>query len=459
MNRLRTLFFGIILFLAPLFSSALTLDLKMAVDTGLKNNQELKAAQEKLKAAESGKAVARSAFFPAIEAKATYTYMGVVPEADMSAMGYTPLPTSTDPYRHTHTFETYTIQMARQNNYDASISLTQPIFMWGRLCNSYELARIGLEMERENYKKTRIKVIGDIKNAFYSFLLAKERAKLTEENYNLLKEVVKSSEANYKSGLITKYDLMAITIKLANLEPLVLQAKDSVLLAKEALRNTIHFGTGDFEVQGEFTYTRASYDLNKLQAEALENNPDLKSAEAAKKSMETALSLSRAANKPSLVGILNYKYSYIPADSQTFGGNNPDSWTAVLALTIPVSEWLPWGRTMNDIDRSKANVSQMEAVYTQLKDLVLFQVQQTFLSLETQYQLIESQKKNTENARDTYAFRQKQYKDGLIRYTELIDAQVALTDAETNYLDAILKYILARVNLNKLLGREDTEGI
>ncbi len=456
--KYKELFLTIILIFFFTYSSlAMTLNLKMALDVGLNNNQELKIAIEKLKAAESSVAMARSSYFPAIEVKGTYTYMGVIPQADMSAMGYSPLPTPTDPYQHTHTFESFKIDMARQNNYEASASLTQPIFMWGKLSSSYQVAKIAFQIEEQNYKMTRLKVINDIKSAFYKYLLDKEKVKLREENYNQLNENVKISEVNYKSGIITKYYLMAVSIQLANLEPMVLQAQNDAIISKENLKNILNLVNDDFDVDGDFKYGIADYHLDQLQEMVLKDNPSLKILILQKDSMDKLISLSRSANKPSLVGILNYKYSYIPSDAKTFGGNNASSWNAVLALSIPVSEWFPWSKTMNDIDKSKANYEQMVLAYEQMKDSILLQLKQVFLNLNKEYKLIQSQKQNVDNAKETYAFRQKQYKNGLIKYTELLTAQVALTDAETNYLQAIYNYILAKTNLDKLLGKENVE--
>lgn len=456
----RFLMTGIIIFsglLSAGTAAAATLNLKMALQTGMKNNQELKIAREKLSAAQSSVAVSRSAFFPALEAKGAYTYLGIISEIEMSSMSYTPMAMETDPYRHTHALASYSMPMSRHNNYEASLSLIQPLYTGGRIINSYKLAKIQHELERENYRKTRLKVIRDIKSAFYRYLLSIESSKLMEESYSQLKESVRSASLNYKSGIITRYDFMAISIQLANLEPALLQAQNAVHVSKEALKNILGLADDGFSAEGDFKYEKTELDLIKLQEEMLRENPDLKIMEMGKQSSEKAVSITRAGRMPSLTGMLNYKYTYIPSDSQTFGGNNPDSWNAVLALTIPVSEWLPWGKTINDTDRTKANLRQAELGLAQLKEALLLQLKQIVLDLATQYKLIESQKQNMENARETYLFRQKQYRGGLIRYTELIDAQVALTRAETNYLDAVLRTILAKSGLDTMLGRENTE--
>lgn len=454
---MKKFFIFLILFIININLYSLTLDLKTAIQIGIKNNKELLIAESKLKSAEANLKVARSSFFPSIEAKGTYTYLGVVPESEMKALGYVPMPTPTDPFKHTHTLESVKLKMARENNYEASLNLTQPIFMWGRLVNNYKFAKIQYEIERENYKKTRLKVIKDIKNAFYSYLLAQKNAELMEESYNQLKENVKSAEINYKSGVITKYDFMALQIQLVNMEPSVVQAKSSVEIAKENLKNIIGLETDDFSIVGEFNFKKVDLNFEDLKEQVLNNNPDLKIISLQKEAMDKLISINRSMNKPSLMGIFSYKYKYIPEDEKAFGESQPDSWNVTLALTVPISEWFPWSKTSYEIDKSKYNFQQVELTYKNIADFTLLRLKQLLIELNTQYEMIEGQRANVENAKETYEFRTQQYKRGLIRYTELIDSQVSLTKAEVNYLQVLFKYIMAKVGIDELSGIENLE--
>ena len=444
-----------ILFLFTTSLNSMVLDLKTAIQIGLMKNKEILISQEKLKSAEANLKIALASFFPTIEAKGTYTYLGVVPESEMKVMGYVPMPTPTDPFNHYHTLETMKLKMARENNYEASINLTQPIFMWGRIVNNYKFAKIQFEIEKENYKKTRLKVIKDIKNAFYSYLLSEKNAELMEESYNQLKENVKSAEANYKSGVITKYDFMALQIQLVNMEPSLVQAKSSVEIAKENLKNIIGLQTNDFSVIGEFKYEKIEYNFENLKEQVLNNNSDLKIFSLQKEAMEKLASVNRSMNKPSLVSMFSYKYKYIPKNEKAFGESLPDSWNITLALTVPISELFPWSKTSYQIDQAKYNVEQIDLAYKNLIDFTILRLKQLFIEFNTQYSMIEGQKANVENAKETYKFRSQQYKRGLIRYTELIDSQVALTKAEINYLQTIFKYIMAKVGLDEIAGIEN----
>jgi len=457
---MRKKLFFIIIFILFFYSDTvfgMILNLKSAIQIGLKNNRELKIASARLKEAKAELGVARSSFFPSIELKGNYSYLGVVPEAEMMSLGYVPMPTMTDPYRHTHTMEIFKMQMARQNNYDASVTVTQPIFMWGRLKNNYTIANIKLKIEEENYLSTKLKVIKEIKSAFYNYLIAKKNAELMEESFNQMSENVKSAEVNYKAGIITKYDFKSIKIQLDNMEPSLVISKNFVALSKKGLKNVLGIDKDDFEIESDIKYKRITYDYNKLEKEMLNGNPTLKILSYQKEIMDRVISLSRANNKPSLVGIFNYKYTYLPEDDTTFGSSEPNSWTVALSLSIPVSEWFPWSKTMNQIDKSKADYDTAKLNYEQVKDGLLINLQQTHLEIESQYDVIDTQNKNIENAEDTYQFRKKQYASGLIRYTELIDAQVALTKAKKNYLEAIFKYVMAKATLDELLGRENYE--
>ncbi|MBN1897143.1 MAG: TolC family protein [Spirochaetes bacterium] len=448
-------FFILFFLLSPLIYG-LTLDLKGAIETGLKHNRSLQLARERVKAAQAEVGMARSSFYPTIEGSLNYTYMGVIPTAEMMAMGLV-MPDPTDPFYHYHTLESAKLEMARRHNWGGGVTVTQPLFMWGRLINAYNLASMNLEAEEQNFKKQQIQTIYDIKEAFYSYLVSIKRVALLEDQYQQLEENVKSAKINYGSGLFSKYDLMDMEVRLANMEPALKQAKDGLQLAMDRLKTTLGYDKDDLQIKDELEYTKIDLDFTKTRQVFLQKNPDLISARLGKRISEKSLSLSRAANKPTLMGIFDYNYTYIPEGSETFGSSEPHSWTVTVALSIPISEWLPWSKTSRDIDKSKALLNQADLGYEQLKDSLQIQLKQIILDLGAQYQLIESQKQNVEKARQTYEFRKKQYKSGLIRNTDLLGSQVALKDAETNYLNTAFNYIMAKARLDLLLGNVNKE--
>jgi outer membrane protein TolC len=57
-----------------------------------------------------------------------------------------------------------------------------------------------------------------------------------------------------------------------------------------------------------------------------------------------------------------------------------------------------------------------------------------------------------ETAKLTYNIIQYRYKNGIASRLELTDAELGLSTAQSNYLEAVYDYIAARIELNKLKG-------
>ena len=67
---------------------------------------------------------------------------------------------------------------------------------------------------------------------------------------------------------------------------------------------------------------------------------------------------------------------------------------------------------------------------------------------------IRSQEKNLEQAQEGLRLAQLRYANGLSRQIEVLDAQVALTTARANYLQAVFDYQAASARLDRAMGKE-----
>ena len=60
--------------------------------------------------------------------------------------------------------------------------------------------------------------------------------------------------------------------------------------------------------------------------------------------------------------------------------------------------------------------------------------------------------KQEEEKEQIYAITQQQYKQGLITTTDLLDAQIQLTQVKVNALEALFNYNLAKRQFTRVLG-------
>ncbi len=445
--RILIFFIGIT-FVSNLY--AITFNLKTAIEYGLKHNDQIKIAKQKIEAAEGEITSARAGFFPSITYSGSYTYIGIIPEAEMASMGIV-MPDPHNPFQHYHTFTTYKFKMAQRENITSSVTVTQPLFMWGRIFFNYKIAKLNLKKARQDYVKTTLSVIHQIKQAYYQYLLAKQTLEVMKESFQQLKETVDIAKVNFQNGIITKYDYMSMEVRLLNFKPQLLQAENRLKIAKENLKNILGINQ-DFEIEEKFHYQKFDKDFNSLLKQCYDNNPDYQMLKIQKEIIEYLLKIQRAGNKPSLLANFNYQYKHKIEEDVGFQSKEPESWNVTVALNFPVSELFPWSKTSGEIDKTKATLKQMKQTLSQYKKILKLQLLSYYEEIRTGYTLIEAEKKNIEEAKKIYEFNKKRYRQGLIRHIELNDSRIAYLKAKLNYLDAIYKYISAKSSIDMLCG-------
>ena len=138
--------------------------------------------------AELDKAIAFTSYLPAIESSATGAY--VVEDIDMMGM-----------------------QMQMKGTYMAGITLTQPLYAGGKIIAGNKLARIGVECAAENQRKTRMQVIADADNAYWTYLATCRKIAMLESYVQQIDTLYQQTRVGVSAQMATTNDLLRIEAK------------------------------------------------------------------------------------------------------------------------------------------------------------------------------------------------------------------------------------------------------
>jgi outer membrane protein TolC len=187
----------------------------------------------------------------------------------------------------------------------------------------------------------------------------------------------------------------------------------------------------------------------EVEAAAAKNNPELKSALAAVGAANQDVAVARAAYLPSLS--LNYTYGI---DAPQFAVNGADvirnlGYSASATLDIPVWDWLA---TRDRVKQSelRRNTAKTTLNFTQRR--LLAQMEEFYAETHTAGDALVSLEKSVLTARESLRLTNLRYSAGEATALEVVDAQNALTTAESTQADGIVRYRLALANLQTLTG-------
>jgi outer membrane protein len=453
-NRLAVLFFITFLLVniagtvMAQQSSPAILTIDESIATALTNNLSVKSAEEKVKVAEQKIYEARASMMPSISGSGSYTYMGKLPQMqfDLSSLLSGALGAGTTQGAPP---ASSSLSLGNKDTYSAGISAQQPLFTWGKIHNAYSLTKISYEAEKRGLESIKQQVIFDTTKAFYGVLLTEQLVKVTQMAVDQVQAHTKTAQDLVDAGMATNFDLLRAKVQLANIKSQLIKMQNLLKLSKDVFKNTIGMNLDtDVTLKGEFTYKPMEFEIDKLLDLAKNNRSEIKQLDLQEKVGDKAISLAKAGNKPNVALAYNYSYtSYADTLSKVFKGENwNNTWSVTLALSVPIFDGLA---TRSKVKQAKGAVEQIKIGKEQLINGITLEVRSAYLSFGEAKDLLNVQQETVQQAEESLRIANLRYKNGLITNVELTDTELALTQAQTNYSNALNDYIIALAKLEK----------
>jgi len=415
----------------PFEGNEAVITLPEAIETALERNEGVLAARDAVREAEAGMTITRSGFLPMIDVQGSYTRLAELPAIEMEI-----------PVLGTQKF-----QMGEIENYVARASLQQPLFTWGKILNGYQIANLNVGASQEDYRKQKNELVFNVTKSFYGILVLRELVKLTGDAYKQTANHVDAVERRYKAGVASNFDLLRARVQLKNMEPQVIRVKNGLELAKTGFKALLGLPQDTIiNLKGELEYEPIEVDLMQSIEEALDNRPEVKSLELRKEMAGKALAIAKKANWPNIALIANYDYKKPVYFKNEWGTD----WNITVALQMPI--FTGFGNR-GKIRRAKHQFSRVEHGFNLLKEGIEMEVRTSCLQLEEAKKIVESQKENIAQAEEALSIVEERYKQGLATSLEVMDTQLALTQARTNWFQSLSDYLITKAKLEKAIGK------
>jgi len=286
------------------------------------------------------------------------------------------------------------------------------------------------------------------KKSFYGVLLAQEFVKVSEEAVSVAEKHLSNVKILYEVGMASKFDLLRSEVQLANLKPQLIRAKNSIKVAELSLKILLGLDLAQsLEIQGELTYEPFDPNLEEALISALIRRPEIQQLKYQKMMAGEMLKISKASKYPTVA--IQGAYN-VWADSLTFKEEDWQSYYSVnLALSVPIFTGF---MAAAQIEQSKSIIKELEFSKKGLENMILFEVRQAVLKLSEARESIMSQEKNVEQAVESLRIAELNYSEGLATTLDVSSVQAALTQAKTNYSQALYDYVMSRAELDKAGG-------
>ncbi|HET7318288.1 MAG TPA: TolC family protein, partial [Nitrospirota bacterium] len=273
---------------------------------------------------------------------------------------------------------------------------------------------------------------------------------------------LRQAEAFFRAGSRPRFDVTRAEVDVNTARLGMINAGNDVRLRTIALYNAM--GTdpkGDIEIEDILSRPTAFPSLDQMQAEALNNRPEMQKATADIQAAQARVRAAESNYLPTLSA--NGAYNWAHGRSETtlpagplgggeFQSDIRNSWNAGIVLSMPLFEG---GLTQGRVSEARANLRALEAQRDGLRQSILLEVNQAFADLDSASARISVMESSRQKAKENLELAEGRYQAGISQSLEVTDAQVAYIKAETDNAQALYDYQLAAARLAKATGKRD----
>ena len=445
---MKTLFLGMILIAGPARSLApRPLTIAEAIALGRENNRQLAIADARLDAASGKAGEARSALLPAVRLESSYKRLSDVPPFQVTL----PLPQANGPI---------TISPTVLNNYNLKASVQQPLFTGFKLSSNARAADELAEASGFDRRSDEDDLLLNVTTAYWTLYQTAQTRKYADENVVRLQTYRRDTENLLTSGLATRNDLLKVEVQLSSAILAQIDAANDAQVACMNLDNLIglplHEEVLAVSEPGSEPDSSAAAPAgaDSLFAQALGSRPDLQATERRLDAAKSGLTAARGNWWPQLFLTGAYYYNRPNSRYQPTLDAFRSTWEVGVQLQMDV--W-NWGATASQAQQAEASVTQTALQVDQMKDNIALDVRRSSLAVAQARQKVAVARLAVDEADENLRTTGDKYKNGVSTSTDLLDANVALLQAKTNYTAALVELAVAHARLDRAVGKQGYE--
>lgn len=347
--------------------------------------------------------------------------------------------------------------VGRWNSWSAGVSASMPLLN-AQLWKSIEISGRGVELAVEKARSSRLDMVTQVKQAFYSVLLAKEALEVYRSVYDNALQNLAQTERRYKAQKASELEYTRAKATAAGAIPNVFNAESSVILALWQLKAVMGVDldlpidvAGSLEEYSE----NMTYDIALSDSTSLDGNTTLRQLAIQAEQLAQTVRLQQYACLPTLS--LGFAWNY-NAMANDFEFRNY-KWTPYsyvgLSLSIPI---FSGGKRLNDVRQAKVQAAELDLQRMDTERQLRIAIRQQLTTMQTNIKSCAAARDAEETARKAYDIAVKSYNVGRSTITDLNDAQLALTQSKLAVSQAVYNFVVAKSQLEQTLGHDFTAG-
>ena len=331
------------------------------------------------------------------------------------------------------------------NSHSNGLTASLPIFTGGKLKGTIKQAKANYQYNQVGVQRTYNEMRSTVTDGYFTMLQADNMQKLSAESVARLEDHLKNVQAQYDVGVVAKVDVLRSQVELANAKQTLIQAENSYQVAEANMNKIVGLPMDtNLKLDNLLVYNAYDKNMDDCLAYAAEHRPELMQAQYNVDAAKGALMVARSGHMPQVAARASQSWS-----DTNWPGDEKGNWGVGVNVSMNVFDT---GVTLSKIHGAEADLKKAEETYRDTVNAVNLDVRSNYLGLREAEKRISTTKLAVEQADEDYRIAQLRYMSGVGTNTDVLDAQVALTQAKTNYTQALYDYNTSKTALETSIG-------
>ena len=338
-----------------------------------------------------------------------------------------------------------------RNVYAGAITLTQPLYMGGKIRAYNKITKYAEELARQQHNSGMQEVILSTDQAYWQVISLVNKKKLAESYLKLLQKLDSDVEKMIAEGVATKADGLSVRVKVNEAEMTLTKVEDGLSLSRMLLCQLcgIDLSTpivlADEQVDDlPLIPATTNFEIETAYA----NRPEIRSLELATKIYQQKINVTRSEHLPSVALMGNYMVTN-PSVFNSFENKFKGMWNVGVMVQLPI--W-HWGEGIYKVKAAKAEARIAQYQLEDAKEKIELQVNQSAFKVNEAAKKLAMAKKNLEKADENLRYATIGFEEGVIAPSNVLEAHTAWLSAQSEKIDAQIDVKLTEIYLQKSLG-------
>lgn len=412
----------------------LTLTLDRALEIALSDNPTIKVAEEEIALKKVTHKETWQNLLPQASIDGTWNH--TISAAQMNLGG-----------------QSFKMGMDNSNTVSGVLNISLPIFA-PSVYKAMSMTKTDIELAVEKSRASKLDLVNQVTKGYYQLMLTQDSYDVLQKSYKLAEDNYNIVNAKYQQGAVSEFDKISAEVQMRSIKPNVISAANGVTLAKLQLKVLMGI-TADVELKTEDSLTNyeTAVFANQLKDEevGLENNTTMKQLDLNMKMLEKSLKVAKSSFIPTLSMSFSYNYqSLYNPNINFFEYNWSNSSSLMFNLSIPLYK----ASNFTKVKSARIQMRQLDWNRIDTERKLNMEIVSYRNNMAASSEQVVSNKENVMQAEKAVLIAGKRYDVGKGTVLELNSSQVSLTQAQLTYNQSIYDYLIAKADLDKVLGKE-----